>query len=93
MVDGLFRRNDAVSDAFLEVFTGVLGDLGTFRATIKSEGALNRTDFMAKNIRRVNVRFLASPNMRHKLSVLNPDMQFMKAGDVYSHLGPVEEEQ
>ena len=70
-----------------------LGDLGTFRATIKSEGALNRTDFMAKNIRRVNVCFLASPNMRHKLSVLNPDMQFMKAGDVYSHLGPVEEEQ
>lgn len=70
-----------------------LGDLGTFRATIKSVGALNREDFVAKNIRRVNVRFLASPNMRHKLSVLNPDMQFMKAGDVYSHLGPVEEEQ
>ena len=69
-----------------------LGDLGTFRATISSEGAESRDAFAAKNIRRVNVRFMASPNMRHKLSVLNPDMQFMKSGDIFSGLGAVEEE-
>lgn len=69
-----------------------LGDLGTFRATITSMGAPTRDEFVSKNIVRVNVRFLASPNMRHKLSVVNPDMQFMKAGDIYGQMGPVEEE-
>lgn len=69
-----------------------LGDLGTFRATLTTRGAATRKDFVAKNIERVNVRFLASSNMRHKLSVVNPDMQFMKAGDIYGQMGPVEEE-
>lgn len=69
-----------------------LGDLGTFRATISSNGALTRDEFSAKNISRVNIRFFGSRNMRHKLSVDNPDMQFMKAGDIVTSLGPVEEE-
>lgn len=69
-----------------------LGDLGGFRATLSSRGAKTREEFGTKNIERVNVRFYASPNMRHKLSVLNPEMQFMKDGDIISQMGPVEEE-
>ena len=69
-----------------------LGDLGTFHATLSTTGVTNREDFTAKNINRVNVRFLASSNMRHKLSVVNPEVEFMKAGDIYGQMGPVEEE-
>ena len=69
-----------------------LGDVGTFRATLSTEGAMTREAFASKNIMRVNVRFLPSSNMRHKLSVVNPEIQFMKAGDVFTDLGAVEEE-
>ena len=69
-----------------------LGDLGTFRATLSAKGAQTRDAFATKNIQRVNIRFKGSSNMRHKLSVLNPDVQFMKAGDVFTDLGAIEEE-
>ena len=70
-----------------------LGDLGTFRATINSEGALSRELFTAKNIRKLNLRFLPSKKLQNWLTPSsNPQLGFEKAGDKYQTLGPVEEE-
>ena len=70
-----------------------LGDLGTFRATIASNGATNRGDFTASNIVKLNLRFLPSKKLQNWLNpAKNTQLSFMKAGDKYLHLGPVEEE-
>lgn len=70
-----------------------LGDLGTFRATISCEGAPNRADFNANNIQRLRLQFNPSVKLKNWLNPKsNTQLRFQKAGDVYSHLGPVEEE-
>lgn len=70
-----------------------LGDLGTFRATIASKGTINRGDFVASNIVKLNLRFLPSKKLQNWLNpAKNTQLSFMKAGDRFSHLGPVEEE-
>ena len=53
-----------------------LGDLGSFRPTLKSEGVENAKDFDQNNIRKVNVVFIPSTNMKYQLSKKNPFVQF-----------------
>lgn len=82
-----------IKEALIEGHSVRLGDLGTFRVTIQGEGALNRADHTAKNISHLKCVFKPSVRLANWLHpAKNPDLRFMKAGDVYSHLGPVEEE-
>ena len=53
-----------------------LGDLGSFRPTLKSEGVEQAKDFDQNNIRKVNVVFIPSTNMKYQLSKKNPFVQF-----------------
>ena len=82
-----------IKEALIEGHSVRLGDLGTFRATIQGEGALNRTDHTAKLISHLKCCFKPSVRLANWLNPSkNPELKFMKSGDVYSHLGPVEEE-
>lgn len=58
-----------------------LGDLGSFRPTISSKGTASADDFTTGNIKRVNVRFHCSPNMRFELSKNNPSILFQNEGE------------
>ena len=83
-----------IKEALIEGHSVRLGDLGTFRATIQGEGALNRTDHTAKLISHLKCCFKPSVRLANWLNPSkNPELRFMKSGDVYSHLGPVEEEE
>ena len=83
-----------IKEALIEGHSVRLGDLGTFRATIHGEGALNRTDHTAKLISYLKCCFKPSVRLSNWLNpTKNPELRFMKSGDVYSHLGPVEEEE
>lgn len=82
-----------IKEALIEGHSVRLGDLGTFRATIQGEGALNRADHTAKLISHLKCCFKPSVRLANWLNpTKNPELRFMKSGDVYSHLGPVEEE-
>ena len=82
-----------IKEALIEGHSVRLGDLGTFRATIQGEGALNRTDHTAKLISHLKCCFKPSVRLANWLNPSkNPELRFMKSGDVYSHLVPVEEE-
>lgn len=70
-----------------------LGDLGTFRATIKCLGASSRADFTAARIQKLNLRFLPSVKLQNWLNPKsNTQLKFEKSGDLVSPMGPVEEE-
>lgn len=70
-----------------------LGDLGTFRATLCCNGALTRDEFSAKNIVKLNLRFLPSKKLQNWLNPSsNTDLKFEKVGDIVASLGPVQDE-
>lgn len=56
-----------------------LGDLGSFRPTIGSEGVAQEADFTVSNIKGVRVRFLGSANLRYNLSKQHPSVAFQNA--------------
>lgn len=53
-----------------------LGDIGSFRASLSSTGALEKNSFSTKNIKRVKVRFCPSPQIRYALQPSHPDVSF-----------------
>ena len=53
-----------------------LGDLGSFRAVIKSRGASTIEDFSVGNIKGLKVSFVMSSPMRYLLSKQNPNVNF-----------------
>lgn len=58
-----------------------LGDLGSFRASIRSKGVPKAEDVAAANITGVHVVFTPSGKMRRSLSVKNGAVKFVKQGD------------
>lgn len=57
------------------------GDLGSFRATLTSEGADNKDDFKKSNIKGVRVRFTKSAAMRSAFALSNKDVKLVNADD------------
>lgn len=55
-----------------------LGDVGSFRPTLKSQGVENKDDFNVQNIRKVNIVFTPSSKMRYQLDKKNPFVQFQR---------------
>ena len=55
-----------------------LGDVGSFRPTLKSQGVENKDDFNIQNIRKVNIVFTPSSKMRYQLDKKNPFVQFQR---------------
>ena len=53
-----------------------LGDLGSFRPTIKGTGVEEKADYESNLIRKVNVVFIPSTKMKYNLSPKNPFVQF-----------------
>ena len=53
-----------------------LGDLGSFRPTIKGSGVEEKADYESSLIRKVNVVFIPSTKMKYNLSPKNPFVQF-----------------
>ena len=53
-----------------------LGDLGSFRPTISTQGVEDKEDFKSNNIRSINVRFRPSPEFRYQISKKNPFVSF-----------------
>ena len=53
-----------------------LGDLGSFRPTIKGSGVEEKADYESNLIRKVNVIFIPSTKMKYELSPKNPFVQF-----------------
>lgn len=53
-----------------------LGDLGSFRPMIKSQGAESAEKFSPSMIQKVKIRFLGSKNFRYKLSRNHPSISF-----------------
>ncbi len=62
-----------------------LGEIGTFRFTIKTRGAETKDKFVADNIKKVSVRFLPSSEFKYDTSRENPNVTFL-------HDEPAEEE-
>ncbi len=56
-----------------------LGDLGSFRPTLNSEGVELAEDFTAANIKQVKIRFVGSTNFRYNLKRNHPSVQFKQA--------------
>ncbi|MBP3227928.1 MAG: HU family DNA-binding protein [Bacteroidaceae bacterium] len=54
-----------------------LGELGTFRFTIKTQGVEQKKDFSADNIKKVCVRFLPSRTLMYDTSRQNPAVTFL----------------
>lgn len=54
-----------------------LGEIGTFRFTLKSKGALTRDKFTTDNIKKVHVRFLPNRSLMYEVSVGNPNVKFL----------------
>ncbi len=55
-----------------------LGDVGSFRPTLKTMGVEDANDFQTANIRKVNVVFTPSSTMKYRLDKKSPFMQFKK---------------
>ena len=55
-----------------------LGDLGSFRPTVKSASAATEEDFTMENIRGIKVRFVPSSKMRYELSLKNPNVTLVR---------------
>lgn len=53
------------------------GDLGSFRATLKSKGTANKEDFKKSNVSRVMVRFSKSSAMRSAFDMSNKDLKLV----------------
>lgn len=53
------------------------GDLGSFRATLKSKGAESKGDFQKSNITQVRVRFTKSAAMRSAFAITNKDVKLV----------------
>ncbi|WP_158608358.1 HU family DNA-binding protein [Alloprevotella sp. OH1205_COT-284] len=58
-----------------------LGDLGSFRASLRSKGAAKAEDVVVGNIMGVHVVFTPSGKMRRALSVKNGMIKFLKQGE------------
>lgn len=55
-----------------------LGEIGTFRFTIKCKGAVTKDKFTGDNIKSVLVRFLPSSQLKYDTSRKNPNVTFLK---------------
>ena len=55
-----------------------LGEIGTFRFTIKCKGAVTKDKFTGDNIKSVLVRFLPSSKLKYDTSRKNPNVTFLK---------------
>lgn len=60
------------------------GDLGSFRATLQSQGVANKEDFKKSNISRVMVRFVRSSAMRSAFALTNQDIKLVNKDDTDS---------
>jgi predicted histone-like DNA-binding protein len=56
-----------VTDYLLNGKTVQLGELGSFRLTVKSEGAATEAEVTATQIKHVNIRFTASETLKESL--------------------------
>ena len=54
-----------------------LGEIGTFRFTIKSKGTETRQKFTSENIRSVHVRFMPTTTFRQEVSRNHPYVTFL----------------
>ncbi len=55
-----------------------LGDLGSFRASLSSEGVVAAEEFTSANIKRVKVIFTPSSAIKYLLDKSNPNVQFVR---------------
>ncbi len=53
-----------------------LGEIGTFRFTIKTRGAETKDKFTTANIKHLRVKFLPSPHLKSEVKVGNPHVKF-----------------
>ncbi len=58
-----------------------LGDLGSFRASLKTAGAEVPEDFTTKEIKGLKVVFTPSSNFRYLVSKKNPAVQFQRVSE------------
>ena len=54
-----------------------LGEIGTFRVTMKTKGALTRDKFTKDNIKSIHVRFLPSTEFKNDFRVGHPYVNFI----------------
>ena len=54
-----------------------LGEIGTFRITMKTKGALTRDKFTNSNIKSLHVRFLPSTTFKDEVKVGSPYINFI----------------
>lgn len=59
-----------------------LGDLGTFRLSLRTEGSQTPEEVGANKIKGAHVVFSPSPKLRRSLSVKNKALKFTKQGEV-----------
>lgn len=57
-----------------------LGQLGSFRPTLKSDATETADGFTSKNIKGIGVAFTQSNTMKFKLAATNPNVSFERAG-------------
>lgn len=67
----LAALEDEISERLLNGEIIQLGDVGTFRVTLQSKGAVSAEDFYASNITRANVAFRASNRLKAQLASAN----------------------
>lgn len=67
-----------------------MGDLGSFRLTVRSTGTIDAKDFTSRQIKNTHVIFYPSTNLRYQLSIQHPQMQFSRINE--ENDAPVEEE-
>ena len=67
----LAALEDEISERLLNGEIVQLGDVGTFRVTLQSKGAVSAEDFYASNITRANVAFRASNRLKAQLASAN----------------------
>lgn len=70
----LSALDEHITAALLNGQSVRLGDLGSFRATIKSASVKDANDFKPTHIKGINVCFTKGSTMRYKFSTKNPDL-------------------
>ena len=64
----LYQAEKVIANKLLDGHTVELGELGTFRLTVKSKGVENEEDVTAQNVTNVNIRFTPSKAFKALIS-------------------------
>lgn len=74
----IIALEEVILDHVLHGHSVRLGDLGSFRPTIKSAGSLTKEEVTAQNIAALRVRFNLGSTLRNETRLSSPRVQFRK---------------